>query len=73
MVTGKDTNPLTEVELLSDSLMNNAGILRRNSVIKYVPDQSVLELQVGDSVRLTAAQFAHLSTAFFGELERKFL
>ena len=39
-VTGKDGNPFNEVELMSDSLMNNDGILRGNSVIKLIPDQS---------------------------------
>ena len=29
-VTGKDGNPLNEVELLSESLMNNDGVLRGN-------------------------------------------
>jgi hypothetical protein len=38
MVTGKDGNPLNEVEMLSDSLMNNNGILRDSNVIKLIPD-----------------------------------
>src|SRR4051812_4982684 len=41
IVTGKDGNPLNEVELISDSLMNNDGVLRGNHVIKLVPDESV--------------------------------
>lgn len=28
MVTGKEGNPLSEVELLTESLMNNGGVLR---------------------------------------------
>ncbi|MDQ1567034.1 MAG: hypothetical protein QOF96_1914 [Actinomycetota bacterium] len=28
MVTGKDGNPLNEVELLAESLMNNDGVLQ---------------------------------------------
>ena len=55
MVTGKDGNPLNEVELMSDSLMNNDGVLWGNNVIKLVPDQSVLKLNVGDRIALTAA------------------
>jgi hypothetical protein len=73
LVTGKDTNPLNEVELLVDSLMNNDGVLRGDTVIKYVPDQSVLKLKAGEPIRLTAAQFEGLSKAFFAELEAKFL
>jgi hypothetical protein len=72
-VTGKDGNPLNEVEMLCDSLMNNNGVLRGSTVIKLIPDQSVLKLQIGDPIRLTEEQFVALSTAFFADLERKFL
>jgi hypothetical protein len=73
MVTGKDTNPLNEMELLVESLINNGGVLRGNNVIKYVPEQSVLKLEVGDQIEMTATQFDALATAFFAELEAKFL
>jgi hypothetical protein len=73
MVTGKDANPLNEVELLSDSLMNNDGVLRGNTAIKYDSEQSILKLQIGQQITLTAADFERLQSAFFEELERKFL
>jgi hypothetical protein len=73
VVTGKDGNPLNEVEMLCDSLMHNGGILRASNVVKLVPEQSVLKLRVGDVIRLTAGDFERLSTAFFAELEAKFL
>jgi hypothetical protein len=73
VVTGKDGNPLNEVELLSDSVMNNGGTLRRSNVIKFVPDDSVTKLQIGDRVALTADEFERLSDAFFADLERKFV
>jgi hypothetical protein len=73
VVTGKDGNPLNEVELLSDSLMNNGGILRGNNVVKLVPGESVVKLNIGDPIRLSADDFARLSAAFFAEIERKFL
>ena len=72
-VTGKDSNPLNEVDLLSDSLMNNGGVLRAHNVIKYDPDESVVKLQVGDQIKLTQSDFERLSSAFFAELERRFL
>jgi len=71
--TGKDSNPLNEVELLSDSLIDNAGQLRGNSVIKYKPDESVLKLELGEPIRLSAAEFERLSNAFFAELQAKFV
>jgi len=73
VVTGKDGNPLNEVEMIADSLMNHNGVLQGNNVIKYVPDQSVVKLNVGDQIRLTAEDFERLSAAFFADLERKFL
>jgi hypothetical protein len=72
-VSGKDGNPLNEVELMADSLINNEGVLRGSNVIKLVPEQTVVKLGIGDRIRLDAAQFARLSKAFFGELEAKFL
>ena len=73
MVAGKDGNPLNEVELICDSLMNNNGIMRGNNVVKYVADHSVVRLAIGDQIRLTATQFEQLAAAFFTELERRFL
>ena len=72
-VTGKDGNPLNEVEMICESLMNNNGILRESKVIKLIPEKSVAKIQFGDPIRLSAEQFERLSTAFFVELERKFL
>jgi hypothetical protein len=70
--TGKDGNPLNEVELLVESLINNDGVLRGNNVIRYVPAESVLKLQIGDRIRVTADDFDRLAGAFFAELERRF-
>jgi hypothetical protein len=72
-VVGKDTNPLTEVELLVDSIRDQGGVFTTNKVIKYVPDQSVLGLEAGDTIALTAKDFDELAKAFFAELEARFL
>jgi hypothetical protein len=73
MTTGKDGNPINEVELLADSLMNNGGELRGNNVIKYRPEESVLQLEPGDSIRISASDFERLSKAFLAELDSKFV
>jgi hypothetical protein len=73
VVSGKDANALNEVELLAESVMNNDGVLRDNKVIKIVPEESVLKLNVGDRIKLTAAQFERLAKAFIGEIESKFV
>ena len=72
-VTGKDGNPLNEVELIVESLMNNHGVLRGNNVVKYVPEQSVVGLKIGDPIRLSADDFERLAAAFFADLKRKFV
>jgi hypothetical protein len=72
-VTGKDGNPLNEVELLTESLLTGAGTLSGNNVIKFVPEESVLKLETGDRIKLTVAQFERLSKAFLGEIESKFV
>jgi hypothetical protein len=61
------------MEMICDSLLNNNGILRDSIEIKYIPDQSVVKLNVGDKIRISAEEFGRLSAAFFAELERKFL
>jgi hypothetical protein len=71
-VTGKDGNPLNETELLAESVMNNGGILRGSKVIKFIPEESVLKLRVGDRVRLTVTDFERLAEAFLADIQRKF-
>ena len=71
-VTGKDANPLSEVELLTESLMNSDGVLRGNNVVKIVPEESVLKIGIGDRSQLDAAQFDRLAKAFLADIERKF-
>lgn len=71
--TGKDGNPLNEVELICESLLNNDRVLQGNNVVKYVPEESVVGLKIGDRIRLSADDFTRLADAFFADLERKFV
>jgi hypothetical protein len=71
-VTGKDGNPLNEVELLSESLMGNDGVLHTGRVVKYKAAETVLKLDPGERIVLTADRFEQLAKAFFAELESKF-
>ncbi len=70
-MTGKDTNPLSEVELLVDSLMGNGGRFDAGTVIRYQPEKSVLGLAPGDEIRLTAEDYERLATAFIDELAKR--
>ena len=71
-VTGKDTNPLSEVELVSDSLIAGTA-LETGTVVTYVPEKSVLGLAPGDPIVVTADGFRRLSAAFLATIETRFL
>jgi hypothetical protein len=71
-VEGKDGNPLNEVRLLADSMMNNSNKITMDMTIKYDPAQSVLKYEAGKEIKLNEADFVLLAKAFFAEIERKF-
>ena len=70
-VTGAGTTPLTELELIAEGLRGE-GVLPELNDITYLPTDSVIGLNVGDEIALTADQFVELSDAVFAELEAKF-
>jgi hypothetical protein len=53
--------------------MNNGGVMRGNNVIKYVAQDSVAKVDIGDPIALTKSDFERLSGAFLADLVRKFL
>jgi hypothetical protein len=69
---GKDGNPLNEVRVLCRSILENDGVMVADTSIKLDPAASVLEHEVGDRIALTPSDFAHLSEAYFAEIERRF-
>jgi hypothetical protein len=69
----KDGNPLNEVRMLCNSIMNNNNIMCADKTIKYDPAKSVLKYRIGDEIKLNEADFTLLSSAFFAEIERKYL
>jgi hypothetical protein len=72
-VEKKDGNPLNEVRVLCNSIMQSGSTLAPDTTITLNPAKSVLKLEIGDEIRLSGEDFARLSRAFFAELERKFL
>lgn len=72
-VEGKDGNPLNEVRVLAQSLMENNGVLTVDKTIKWAPDTSVLGYAPGDAIRIGAADFARLAEAFFAGIESRFM
>ena len=69
----KDGNPLNEVRMLCESIMNNDGEMGADKTIKIDPAKSVLKYRVGDKIRLNEADFILLSSGFFAEIEEKYL
>lgn len=49
IITGKDGHPLNELEMLADSLMNHDGLLTTSTVIRYLPAETALKLQIGEA------------------------
>ncbi len=68
----KDGNPLNEVRMLSNSILNDRGTMAADKTIKYDPKKSVLKYAFGDEVAVNAAGFKKLSAAFLAEIEAKY-
>jgi hypothetical protein len=80
---GKDGNPLNEVRMLCNSILNSrpavqqyggksAGVMVPEKTIKYSDEKSVLGYQIGDEIQINKEQFERIPKAFFDELQRKF-
>jgi hypothetical protein len=55
---GKDGNPLNEVRMLCDSILQKDGVMTADKTIKFDPAKSVLRLQPGDGkCRATTLQW----------------
>jgi hypothetical protein len=72
-VSGKDSNPLNEVELIVEALMLHHGVFRSSTVVRYEPAESVLGIEAGQEIALGEDDFDRLSTAFLAEIEARFL
>ena len=68
-----DGNPLNEVRIICNSIMQNHGVLAADNTIKWNPAKSVLKLQIGDEIKLSESDFVLLFNAFFAEIEAKFV
>lgn len=68
-----DGNPLNEVKLIVASLLENDEKLGAGSQIVISPQDSVLGLVEGESIRLDRGSFMKLAAAFFADLEAKFV
>ena len=71
-IEGKDGNPMNEVRVLCQSILENDSVVTADKTIKMKPEQSVLKLEVGDKISVTEPDFVRLADAFFDEIEAKF-
>ena len=71
-VEGKDGNPLNEVRVLCASILENDGVMGSDKTIKMKAENTVLQLDVGDKINVTEADFVRLADAYFAEIEAKF-
>jgi len=71
-VSGKDTNPVTEVELLAASLLTGDTFVDQKAV-KWVPAKSVTGIAVGEPIRLDLATAEALAEAYLTEIEKRFV
>jgi hypothetical protein len=72
MLERKDGNPMNEVRVLCQSILNNDSRLGADKTIKLDATRSVLGHKIGDAIGLTASAFRRLSEAYFGEIERTY-
>jgi hypothetical protein len=69
---GKDGNPLNEVRMLSDSIMEHDGVLKENKTIKYKAEKAVAGIAVGQEIALDAEAFGKLAQAYVAEIGKRF-
>ena len=69
---GKDGNPLNEVRVLVDSIMEHDGVLKENKTIKYKAEKAAAGVAVGQTIALDAERFETLANAYIAELGKRF-
>lgn len=72
MLEKKDGNPLNEVRMLCNSILQSSGVLTADKTIKFNPGTSIAKLEIGDEIALTREDVVRLADAFFAEIEAKF-
>jgi hypothetical protein len=69
---GKDGNPVNEVRVLSESLVQGDGVLTVPKSIKLDPEHSVLHHAPGDEIALSCGDFQRLAEAYFAEMQARY-
>jgi hypothetical protein len=69
---GKDGNPINEVRMLANSLLEHDGVLTAEKAIKYDAGKAVAGIGIGDRISLDEKAFRLLSDGYFAEIEKRF-
>jgi hypothetical protein len=69
---GKDGNPLNEVRMLCNSLVDNDGTMAPDKTIRMKPDQTLLNYAIGDAIAVREDGFRRLADGFFAEIESRY-
>lgn len=69
---GKDGNPLNEVRLVVESIVDHDGTFTTDPKIKLDAAASILGLDDGDRIAVTADDFARVLPAFLDEITKRF-
>ena len=70
---GKDGNPVNEVRVLSESLMQSDGVLALPKSIKLDPERTILHHAPGDAIALDAGAFQRLAKGYFEGIEERYV
>ena len=66
---GKDGNPMNEVRVLCNSILQNDGVMAADKTIRMKAERTVLQYDVGDEIRVSKSGFLELAEAFFAAIE----
>lgn len=55
---GKDGNPLNEMRMPCNAIMENEGRMGWDKIIRYKPEISILKFRAGDEIQRNAGDFA---------------
>jgi hypothetical protein len=71
-VEGRDGNPINEVRVLAESVLEHGAVMTVPKGIKLRAEGSVLGLEEGEEITLDGDAFERLFDAFLAEVEEKF-
>jgi hypothetical protein len=71
-VEGRDGNPLNEVRVIADSVIEHGAVMTVPKGIKLRAEASVLGFEEGEEISLDGDAFERLFDAFLAEVEAKY-